>query len=224
VELKKVWIFTNLLHLETGSQVSLFNLYVPIILEDNKSCWETLRDFLQQNELENIILGGDLDLTLIANQKKGGSIVRDQAREWVEYLMSTWELEDIKPTKRKYTWSKKRVGSGHIAARLDRFLVQISFLIMGLNLSSTILSHSVSNHKTITLNMTTNKNLGPIPFCFNPKWTQEGSYPSLVARIWNGTVIGSPFFVWEEKLRRLIKSLKSWAKTLSSPIGDCQES
>jgi exonuclease III len=142
----------------------------------------TLRDFLQQNELENIILGGDLNLTLAATEKKGGSIVRDPAREWVEDLMSSWELEDIKPAKGKYTWSNKRVGPGHIAARLDRFLAQSTFLIMGLNLSSTILPHSVSDHKPITLDLSFETNLGPIPFRFNPKWIQEASYPALVAR------------------------------------------
>jgi exonuclease III len=36
----KHWIFTSLLHLGTGCQVSLFNLYVPALLEDKKICWE----------------------------------------------------------------------------------------------------------------------------------------------------------------------------------------
>jgi exonuclease III len=54
----KHWIFTNLLHLKTSCQVSLFNLYVPILLEDKKSCWEMLKDFLQWHDLDNIILGG----------------------------------------------------------------------------------------------------------------------------------------------------------------------
>jgi exonuclease III len=217
-EAHKHWIFTSLLHLETGRQVSLFNLYVPVLPEDKKSCWETLRDFLQQNVMDNIILGGDLNLTLSTNEKKGGSIVRDQARECVENLMSTRELEDIKPVKGKYTWSNKRVGPGHIAARLDRFLVQSSFLVLGLNPDSTILPHSVSNHKPISLRLTADNNLGPIPFRFNPRWIQEERYPALVAKIWNGTVKGSPFFVWEEKLRRLKRVLKSWAKTLPNPF------
>jgi hypothetical protein len=29
--------------------------------------------------------------------------------------------------------------------------------------------------------------------------------------------MGSPFFVWEEKLRRVKLALKSWAKTIPSP-------
>ena len=115
------------------------------------------------------------------------------------------------------------MGSGHIVARLDRFLVQSSFLVLGLNPDSTILSHSVSDHKPISLSLTTDNNLGPIPFRFNPRWIQEKSYPALVAKIWNGTVIGSPIFVWEENLRRLKKNLKSWAKTLPNPILDRQE-
>jgi hypothetical protein len=48
------------------------------------------------------------------------------------------------------------------------------------------------------------------------------SYPALVARIWNGSVKGSPFFVWEEKLRKLKVALRLWAKTLSNPAVDRQ--
>lgn len=73
--------------------------------------------------LENIIIAGDLNLSLLSSEKRGGSIVRDPARESVEDLMQDWNLIDIKLTIGKYTWSNKRVGLGHIAARLDRFLV-----------------------------------------------------------------------------------------------------
>ena len=38
----------------------------------------------------------------------------------------------------------------------------------------------------------------------------------LVASSWDVPVSGSPFFVWEEKLRRLKKYLKLWAKSLPS--------
>ena len=39
----------------------------------------------------------------------------------------------------------------------------------------------------------------------------------LVAKIGNVPVSGSTFYVWEEKLRRLKKSLKLWAKSIPSP-------
>ena len=94
---------------------------------------------------------------------------------------------------------------------------------MGLTLTSSILPHSVSDHKPITLDISLDNNLGLTPFRFNPKWIQEVGYPALVTKIWNGTVKGSPFFVWEEKLRKLKATLKSWAKTLSSTISDRKE-
>ena len=40
----------------------------------------------------------------------------------------------------------------------------------------------------------------------------------LVSEIWQKPVTGSPFFIWEEKLRRLKAALKIWAKAQPSPI------
>jgi exonuclease III len=217
------WIYTSLLHKETGRLVSLFNLYVLVMLNEKRNCWDSIKDFLLSNDLENIIIGGDLNVTLEAVEKKGGSIVRDPAREWVEDIMSEWELEDAKPTKWKYTWSNKRVGLGHIAARLDRFLVQCSFMLLGLTCSTSILPHSVSYHKKILLEVTHDRNLGPIPFRFSPAWLQYEGFKDLVTKIWNEKVIGSTFFVWEEKHRRLKIALKSWVKTQKSPITKRQE-
>ena len=81
------WIFTSLIHKETGRLVSLFNLYVPVLLNEKRNFWDSIKDFLLSNDLENIIIGGDLNVTLAEIEKKGGSIVRDPAREWVEDIM-----------------------------------------------------------------------------------------------------------------------------------------
>jgi exonuclease III len=101
-------------------------------------------------------------------KKKGGTIVRDPICEWVEEIILDWELEDIKPTRGKYTWSNKRNGPGHIATRMDIFLVQISFLLLCLNAESKILPFSASDHKPISLEITKDSPLGLIPFRFSP--------------------------------------------------------
>ena len=90
--------------------------------------------------------------------------MRDPAREWVEDLIQDWDLLDIKPSRGKFTWSNKRERPGYIAARLDRFLIQSSYLLLGLNAKMNILSNSTSDHKPIKLLLSTQKNLGPIPF------------------------------------------------------------
>jgi hypothetical protein len=107
---------------------------------------------MHQNE--NIIIVRDLHATLSQGGKKGGTIFRDPIREWVEDIILDWELEDIKMTRGKYTWSNKINGPRHIAIRLDRFLVQIPFLLLGLNAESNILPFSASDHKPISLEIT----------------------------------------------------------------------
>ena len=97
------WLFTKLLHKDSGQQVSMFNIYAPVLPAEKKYCWDSILSYLLLHSPENIIIAGDLNVTLAVNEKKGGSPVRDPAREWVEDLMLGWELEDIKPTSGKFT-------------------------------------------------------------------------------------------------------------------------
>ena len=145
------WIFTEILFKESNLRLSLFNVYVPIALSEKQFCWTNLNDHMSTSELDNIVIVGDLNLTLSSEEKRGGNIVRDPAREWVEDIISDWGLEDIKPIRGKFTWTNKRLGPGHIAARLDRFLVQQSLHVQGFDLTSAILSFSASDHKPIFL-------------------------------------------------------------------------
>ena len=169
------WILIQLQHFQTKDTLNLVNIYAPAILEDKQSCRDTIRDLASELSMENVILGGD-----IQDEKRGGFTVRDPAREWVEDLIQHWDLLDIKPVKGKYTWTNRRAGSGHIVARLDRFLIQISFLLLGLEISSSIIPSSVSNNKPICLEMKPLLNLWPIPFRFSPLWVQKSDFLGIV--------------------------------------------
>ena len=174
--------------------------------------------FLNLQHLENIIVAGDLNVTVVANEKKGGSPVKDPAREWVEDIILGWDLIDIKPAKGKFTWTNKRIGPGHVAARHDRFLVQSSFLSLGLLASSKILPHCTSDHKPILLDLDLDQDLGPIPFRFSPLWIQHEDFLQVVVDSWKTQIRGSTSFIWEEKIKRLKQDLKNWARRITSPI------
>ena len=73
------WLFAKLLHHESGHQVSLFNIYAPTLLQEKKDCWESLNNFLATNHHENLVLSGDLNVTLALFEKKGGTPIRDPA-------------------------------------------------------------------------------------------------------------------------------------------------
>ena len=216
IKISTHWILTVLNQKDTNSTVSIFNIYAPNSYGEKINCWNLLRE--ERSNLQgNVILARDLNIILNPNEKRGGSRSRDPITDMVEDLIMTWNLIDIKPASGKYTWTNRRFGPGHIAARLDRFLIQDNFLLLGLIISTKILPFGGSDHKPILLEMEQEKNLGPIPFRFNSMWAKHEDFLKLVAGSWIYPVTGSPFFVWEEKLRRLKKILKIWAKSLPKP-------
>eukprot|EP00253_Pinus_taeda_P015541 PITA_15541 len=151
-------MFLKLQPLDSREAVSLFNVYVPSNIGEKRECWDSIRQLSESENLQNIIVAGDLNLTMCMGEKRGGTIIRDPAREWVEDLMQDWDLLDIPPENGKYTWSNKRIGL-----------------------------------------------------------VKEPEFLKLVQDCWILPVKGSPFFIWEEKLRRLKAVLKTWAKSLPSP-------
>ena len=130
----------------------------------------------EEEDLENILIAGDLNITLSLGEKHGGCIVSDPAREWVEDIIREWDLIDLKLSHGKFTWSNKRTSPGHIVARLDRFLIQSSYLLLGLDAKMSILSSSTSDHKLIMLSLSSQSNLGPIPFRFCSLWIKQKDF------------------------------------------------
>ena len=136
------WLFTKLQHQESMETFSLFNVYVPVSSKEKETCWESLRNMAEEEDLENILIAGDLNITLSHEEKCGGCIVRDPTLEWVEELIHEWDLIDLKSCHGKFNWSNKRAGPGHISTRLDRFLIQSSYFLLGLDAMMIILTSS----------------------------------------------------------------------------------
>ena len=65
------WLYTKLYHKDSGHFVSIFNLYVPVSLVEKKECWDSLKIFLNQDNPENLVVAGDLNVTLALAEKKG---------------------------------------------------------------------------------------------------------------------------------------------------------
>ena len=211
------WLMLKMQNLDTKETIAIFNVYSPVNIREKKECWDTIKQQADLTTLENVIIARDLNLTLHSSEKRGGSTVRDPAREWAEDLLQEWDLIDIKPSTGKFSWSNKRIGPGHIAAMLDRFFIQGSFLLLGLESRMHILLFSISDHKPIKLELLAHPDLGPIPFRFSPLWVKEPLFMQTIKDCWSQPVNGSPFYIWEEKLRRTKRVLKRWAKTLPNP-------
>eukprot|EP00253_Pinus_taeda_P025214 PITA_25214 len=211
------WIFMELKHLESKLTIALFNLYVPVNYVEKRDCWNTLSAFLDQQSLNNIVLGGDLNLVMKPKEKRGGNNNRDQTLPLVEEIMQQWDLLDFAPARGKYTWTNNRTRSDHIAARLDRFLIQTSLLMENLLISTKNLPKLSSDHKPIQLLLAPEEDLGPIPFKFNPLWIEKEGFMDTIQSAWDIPINGSPSCVWEKKLKATKKSLKEWLRKLHNP-------
>ena len=137
--------------------VVLINVYGPN--NDDASFFETLYDFLGENDEEEYIIGGDFNTVLNSNLDKFGGIkgTHQKCRDKIIAGIDNFDLADIwrvfNPSLRQYTWhsSSKPV----IFSRLDYFLVSNSFL----NQISKcrIQPGFMSDHSIISLELNLNK-------------------------------------------------------------------
>ena len=64
------WIFTELWHTSSKTSLAIFNLYVPVNSQEKRECWNSLAEFLGASNLSNILVAGDLNITLAPKEKK----------------------------------------------------------------------------------------------------------------------------------------------------------
>ncbi|WP_208081165.1 hypothetical protein, partial [Bacteroides uniformis] len=75
----------------------------PVHYDEKRECWRSLSDYIEQNNLSNIVIGGDLNIILDPKEKRGGIYARDPFINTLENLIQQWDLVDYKPVKGKYT-------------------------------------------------------------------------------------------------------------------------
>eukprot|EP00253_Pinus_taeda_P019238 PITA_19238 len=206
------WIQTELMQKASKLNFNLFNIYVPVSYQEKRECWSSLSAHLEQTSPSNIIIAGDLNIVLKSKEKRGGTNNRDPMLDQVEDLFQRWDLLDFNPIRGIYTWTNNRLGSDHISARLDRFMVQGSIMMKKKIIITKILAKLASDHKPIQLILEDEKDLGPIPFRFSPLWIEKEGFEETVKAAWGKPVWGSPSYVWEQKLKATKLALKNWAK------------
>jgi hypothetical protein len=135
----QLWMLVSLTRKSTGMIYTIINVYMPNNYLEKVECCRSLLDLAKYSLPKNLIIVGDFNTIGGLKEKQGGSIVRDQFIEKMDDLISDLDLYDVPLSKGLYTWNNIRAGPGHIAARLDRFLISNSFLAFPDTTYSTIL-------------------------------------------------------------------------------------
>ena len=124
----KIWLFIKLEKKENKEMFWIGNIYGLTIQEHKENFWNSLEEQSEGKKLLSFFITGDFNVTISADERKGGTKVRDPFGERLEDLIMLWCLTNINPKNGTFTWSNKRIGPIHIAARLDRILVSTHLL------------------------------------------------------------------------------------------------
>eukprot|EP00253_Pinus_taeda_P003329 PITA_03329 len=115
--LNQNWLKINLVQKDESCDIIIYNVYIPNQFREKEQCWEELKEDINKEHNPNVILAGDLNLVLHANEKRGGNFLHDPCRNQLEGIMSDHELMDIIPKNRKFTWNNRRLGPGRKTAK-----------------------------------------------------------------------------------------------------------
>jgi hypothetical protein len=124
----KHWILTKCFHLLSNTLCIVINVYMPLNPSEKLKCWRSLQNLKNTRIIEKCILVGDLNIIISSYEKRGGIFGPDPFWSNLEEPIADWDLLDIPPLCGSFTWSNMRAGLGHIAARLDNFLVHNSYI------------------------------------------------------------------------------------------------
>ena len=78
-------------------------------------------------------------------------------------------------------------------------MVQHSLLLLGFRVDSSIIPFSMSDHKPILVELSMEKNLGPIPFRPSPSWIKQEAFRDIVRISMEGSGIEITNFVFRRK-------------------------
>ena len=115
----------------------------------------------------NLILGGDLNLTMNASESRGHKAILDPLAPHFKHFFDSAGLLDIAPHYTGPTWKNGRVGDEGIYKRLDHFLLSFALIPFLKRHGTWIQPADISDHLPICLEW--NKSLASFnyPFKFN---------------------------------------------------------
>jgi exonuclease III len=95
------------------------------------------------------IIGGDFNIIISLEEKRGGIRRLDKDSETFQNLIEDLHLVDMEARNGIFTWTDKHSGTNQIACRLDHFLVSECFMLEGPLLEVNILPKAGSGHWSI---------------------------------------------------------------------------
>jgi len=163
--------------------IRVLNIYGPY--RDRRSFWDMV-DRSKILLLDNLFVGGDLNLTLGPSEIWGGIASEDPLAIYFKQLFMRVNLVDISLNVLTPTWRNGCTGTDFIAKRLDHFLVSGELIERFGWYKSWVSQEMSSDHLPVNLQVDFHFHKVHYPFKFNRIWIREESFQEAVKHYWSG--------------------------------------
>lgn len=205
---------TDVYFQELSAEFRLFNVYDPYL--NREVYWDKFfSSSLMTHDM--VILGGYLNFSLGSVESWGPRASLDPLTNFFKFHRIQGDLIDLDPIKLEPTWRNHRIGEGHIAKRLDQFLVGDSIVgSRDFQSRQWVDWGGESEHNQILLEIRADARKPPSPFKFNVAWVSDPYFCELVKSSCSPLVVGDGSragFSFMENLKRLKKKALIWEKS-----------
>ncbi|XP_057811329.1 uncharacterized protein LOC131025551 [Salvia miltiorrhiza] len=158
----------------------LINVYAPAGAGEKAILWDLIKTIVEQNEDRCVCVMGDFNAVRKQEERagEGDSFGAAEARNFDRFIRDSG-LSEIRSQGRKFTWFKP---NGKCKSKLDRFLVNESWLRQWEGTFGRGLQRTISDHCPILL-MSKTEDWGPRPFRFLNVWMSHPEFEQKVKEV-----------------------------------------
>ncbi|XP_042969044.1 uncharacterized protein LOC122301721 [Carya illinoinensis] len=192
-----------------NSRVLATFIYASCFQDQRRVLWNYLKD-LDGGDNIPWFLGGDFNIVRSEGEKIGGVCQSSRGRDEFNSCIQDCSLVDRPYSGNCFSWCNGRLGGGRIWARLDRVLVNTSFLSSFPNSCLMYLPRTSSDHCPMVTSLWVDRRVGPTPFRFQRMWCLHEEFLGVVSECWRQEFQGCPMVKFSRKLKKLKQVLKKW--------------
>ena len=154
---------------------------------------------------------GDFNIVRYGEEKFGGVTSSPNYMDELNACCFEAGLEDLKYSGNFLTWSRGS-GQSFVARKLDRALVNLSWMTRFPEAEACFLEPGASDHSPILVQTGMHIHIRKPPFRFFNFWMDNPGFSDLVSQVWSSTLAGSPQYILSQKLKELKQALKTYNK------------
>lgn len=184
---------------------------------ERHTLWQSIQSF---KSITPWVVLGDFNAIRTPHEKAGGP------KHWFPHMddlnncLHIAELDDLRYSGCYYTWSNKQVSPNHVSTKIDRIIVNESWIKSHTCSSARFPTPGISDHSPGLVFLTPPPKKTIKPFRFFDFLAEHPLFLPIVQKVWRMVIIGNPMFCLNQKLNLLQKEFKDLNTKEFSAISD----